>query len=416
MSFKIVKIGRAKDNDIVLNHPSVSRYHCEFFFDGEGNVFLTDKNSSNGTFVNGRRIEGSVKLEANDIVKPGLDLPLRWRNFETYSSSSNLEQSNLVIEEAQFEAELTERSKGQKKMNSSKKTVIITVVVVLLIAVVWFLLSEFVLGDKKPKIVDPDKPNDQTEQPDKLEKESGIIYDFDCLKDEDDLGTTGIIDELEKIDQEITEASGLEVTIQEEVEAGEMLLKECRDQYRFIESGSKIANLKAILSHLTAQILDPKGYSYEIFLLESDELNAFTAGAKIFMTTRMYNFCQTNDELACIIGHEINHNELGHIKDQLKKQKMFTAEGAAILQLATISFGQKKETHCDMTGIDLVIAAGYNGCVNIQLWKRMQKESNEGEYNAFENLFRSHPYSEKRANCSQEHILRNYNFDCNSVE
>ena len=44
MSFKIIKVGRAKDNDIVLTHSSVSRYHCELFYDGNGNVFLTDKN------------------------------------------------------------------------------------------------------------------------------------------------------------------------------------------------------------------------------------------------------------------------------------------------------------------------------------------------------------------------------------
>ena len=50
MSYKLVKVGRAKDNDIVLTDASVSRYHCEFFFDESGNVFLTDKDSSNGTF------------------------------------------------------------------------------------------------------------------------------------------------------------------------------------------------------------------------------------------------------------------------------------------------------------------------------------------------------------------------------
>jgi predicted Zn-dependent protease len=69
-----------------------------------------------------------------------------------------------------------------------------------------------------------------------------------------------------------------------------------------------------------------------------------------------------------------------------------------------------------MTGIDLAIAAGYNGCVNIELWKRMQKESNEGDFDALENLMRSHPYSEKRAKCTHEHIMINYGFDCTSGE
>ena len=88
------------------------------------------------------------------------------------------------------------------------------------------------------------------------------------------------------------------------------------------------------------------------------------------------------------------------------------SEQAALNQMLTIPFGQKKETHCDLTGIDLAIAAGYNGCVNITLWNRMKKESGEGDYNAFDNLFRSHPYSEKRSNCSQNHISQNYGFEC----
>ena len=82
--------------------------------------------------------------------------------------------------------------------------------------------------------------------------------------------------------------------------------------------------------------------------------------------------------------------------------------------MLTIPFGQKKETHCDLTGIDLVIAAGYNGCANSKLWRRMKEESSEGDYNVLENLLRSHPYSEKRANCSNNHILNNYGFNCDS--
>ena len=70
----------------------------------------------------------------------------------------------------------------------------------------------------------------------------------------------------------------------------------------------------------------------------------------------------------------------------------------------------------DEAGDLFLIAAGYNGCVNIELWKRMQKESQEGDYDALENLLRSHPYSEKRAKCSRSHILDNYGFDCSNEE
>lgn len=413
MTAKTIKVGRANDNDIVLSDVSVSRYHCEFFFDSEGNVFLTDKNSSNGTFVNGRKILGSAKLESNDVVKAGLAPPLRWKEYNAMEQAQNIDYNNNK------QGNISDSSNQQpsahvkpRKRNKAFLTILITFFILVLFVGVGYAVNEYSASTDEPEIVDSNKPNDKTNQPTKIDKKKEITYDFSCLKDDNDKGTTDIIDVLEGIDKEVTNAFGGEVTIQEEEKVGNSLLADCRRQYKFLESGEKIDNLQSILSLLTAQIPKPKGFNYQIFLLESDELNAFTAGAKIFVTTKMYAFCQTNDELACVIGHEINHNELGHIKEHLQKEQMITAVGAALAQIITISFGQKKETHCDMTGIDLAIAAGYNGCVNIKLWKRMQKVSEEGEYNALENLFRSHPYSEKRAKCSHDHILNNYGFDC----
>ena len=413
MSFKIIRVGRAKDNDIVLSDSSVSRNHCEFSYDSEGNVFLFDKNSTNGTFVNGHKIKGYVKLELNDVVVVGIAAPLRWKEFSKFSqSNANIDgvykKGNINNASHQSEAYSI-----QKKRNKAIITIITIVSISALFVVLGFLAKEYFAEDGDIKSLnEPNEPKDKTNKTDQNNKKTDITYDFSCLNDKNDLGTTDFIDGLEKIDKEVTNTLGGEITIQEEENVGDQLLADCKNQYTFIESGEKYANLKSILAQLTTQILKPKGFQYQIFLIESNELNAFTAGGKIFVTTKMYSFCQTNDELACIIGHEINHNELGHIKEYLQKERVITTEGADLASILTISFGQKKEIHCDMTGIDLVIAAGYNGCVNIKLWERMQKELQEGDYNVLENLFRSHPYSEKRAKCSYNHILTNYKRDC----
>ena len=52
----LLKVGKALDNDVVLNIPFISEYHLEIFRDVQGNVFMTDLNSSNGTFVNGNKL------------------------------------------------------------------------------------------------------------------------------------------------------------------------------------------------------------------------------------------------------------------------------------------------------------------------------------------------------------------------
>jgi len=74
----LLKVGRALDNDVVLNIPFISDYHLELFQDVEGNVFMTDLKSSNGTFVNGRRLVGFVMLQKKDEVFLGSGFKLQW--------------------------------------------------------------------------------------------------------------------------------------------------------------------------------------------------------------------------------------------------------------------------------------------------------------------------------------------------
>ena len=55
-------IGRGSDNDLVLNHPQVSRHHAQIRRDGE-TYTVVDLNSTNGVFLNGERVRRSVLLE-----------------------------------------------------------------------------------------------------------------------------------------------------------------------------------------------------------------------------------------------------------------------------------------------------------------------------------------------------------------
>ena len=65
-----VRIGRAGDNDIVLDDLLVSRHHAEVRQRADGGYELADLGSANGTFVNGRRVK-LVALEQRDVVTVG---------------------------------------------------------------------------------------------------------------------------------------------------------------------------------------------------------------------------------------------------------------------------------------------------------------------------------------------------------
>jgi len=66
----LLQIGRDPGNDVVLASPSVSRFHAQVERVGQ-RYRVEDLRSSNGTFVNGERIDGSVWLKPEDAIRIG---------------------------------------------------------------------------------------------------------------------------------------------------------------------------------------------------------------------------------------------------------------------------------------------------------------------------------------------------------
>lgn len=67
-----VIIGRRRTNEIYIDDANVSRSHASIDC-SEGSHYITDLGSTNGTFVNGNRINRS-KLEPGDLIKVGTTL------------------------------------------------------------------------------------------------------------------------------------------------------------------------------------------------------------------------------------------------------------------------------------------------------------------------------------------------------
>jgi ABC transport system ATP-binding/permease protein len=86
-------VGSAPDCDLVVNQPFVSGKHCRLSLHGTQYV-LEDLGSTNGTFVNGYRLEpkSPVRVSANDQVMLGRNFPMPW---PAPSSSSGL--SGMVL-------------------------------------------------------------------------------------------------------------------------------------------------------------------------------------------------------------------------------------------------------------------------------------------------------------------------------
>lgn len=63
-------IGRDRENTIIINDGYISKRHA-IIMQKEDGFYLEDLNSSNGTFLNDKKIEDSVKLLEGDVISFG---------------------------------------------------------------------------------------------------------------------------------------------------------------------------------------------------------------------------------------------------------------------------------------------------------------------------------------------------------
>lgn len=413
-----VKIGRLLSNQIVINDASVSKIHASIF-EEKGSLFIEDHSSTNGTFVNGKKINAPTILVPGDKVVLG-NYPFDW------------EKSLVQAEELPEMVEEIEIAPDRKKY--LKLTAIIFFTFLFLGVVLWKSKPDNVI-EKKEVITKPIEVDIESEtKKDVAASENNIAtdktapkekwntihkkinYNISCFRDGSFMSQViGIGNEIESA---VLSSDATKIEIEEEYKIGDEVLKELKKQYKFIGEGSSYERIINIFNSLIAVLPDSSVYSYKIYLMKSEEINAFTVGGKIFITNGIVNFSKSSDELAMVIGHEIYHNELGHIRKKLQKQAIaknmigddlgnLTLLAADIL---TMSFNQENEIYSDLYGLDLAVKAGYEGCASVPFWKRMDKGNDDKD--DIDKMLTTHPFSNERVTCLNQHIKSNYNVVC----
>jgi pSer/pThr/pTyr-binding forkhead associated (FHA) protein len=70
LSAQINYLGRDETNHMVLADASVSKRHAKISFD-DGQFYLEDVGSVNGTFLNGERVAARTRLRPGDLLRLG---------------------------------------------------------------------------------------------------------------------------------------------------------------------------------------------------------------------------------------------------------------------------------------------------------------------------------------------------------
>lgn len=101
---------------------------------------------------------------------------------------------------------------------------------------------------------------------------------------------------------------------------------------------------------------------YGVTLKMSGTVNAYANGKSIIVTTAMMDFAQTDDELALVVGHELAHNTMKHIRKSIWNMVV-----SGFATRTTRPF----ESEADYVGLYYMARAGYklDGVENF--WRRL---------------------------------------------
>lgn len=207
-------------------------------------------------------------------------------------------------------------------------------------------------------------------------------------------------------------------------EYGDAFHKDALESKTFVLMNDATAQqrLQNVMTDLLAVRESPSKITYSIYLLLDKEINAFTFGGHIYVTKAMYDKCSGNDALLySIVGHEMGHSEKGHIKKTIQEMmlsdRLFGRDADAFTyfkKLLAGSFNQRNELEADYYGTDLVYRLNKDVCSAVAFWKEMAKDENQ--YSKLEDFFRTHPFSNLRAECLQAHIRENFGRNCGSIK
>lgn len=99
-----IKIGKAPDNDMVIDEPYISRYHAQLTINADGEYYIEDLDSGNGTFVNDRQIHRK-KVSIHDKIILGEKYELSLQNILNSRNNYKEEFDSLKSVYEKYQAE-----------------------------------------------------------------------------------------------------------------------------------------------------------------------------------------------------------------------------------------------------------------------------------------------------------------------
>jgi len=133
-----------------------------------------------------------------------------------------------------------------------------------------------------------------------------------------------------------------------------------------------------------------KDLEFYFEVLDAKEVNAFAGpGGYVYVTTGLMNLVSSEDELACVLGHEVAHIAARHAIKQLQARILYSIPASIIFSetryakierlvstafnLTQLSYSRKDELQADILGMEYARRAGYDPYGMVSFLKRLSE-------------------------------------------
>jgi len=247
---------------------------------------------------------------------------------------------------------------------------------------------------------------------------AAALYYSGRHKQEARVGPEAVLNALAETERELSRmpAAVTRMSDEEEIRTGNALAERYSAQYG--QGDALMQDYVATVGRKVAAHARRK-FDYKFHYVPDETLvNAFALpGGHVFIGQGMIRLMQTEDELASVLGHEVEHIDNYHCVERYQlKARVHGLPLAELLvlpiELFQAGYNKEQELEADRDGTYLAVLAGYSPQGAIHLFETFQRlhreyvlkaESPDQELSqvaiaGIEGYFRSHPLPEERVN------------------
>ncbi len=210
-----------------------------------------------------------------------------------------------------------------------------------------------------------------------------------------------------------------------EISLGEKTHQQLMKEFALSDNKELTSRLELIGSKVS-QVSDRQDYAYHFYLIEKDDLNAFTTpGGNVYFFTGLMKSFKSDDEVAAVLAHEIGHCSARHVAKKFEaalgfdviRKFVFTfltstrtksvADLSANLVMSIVSkaYSRSDEHFADKLAVKYLHLSGYDVNGMVKTLEILKSESKSKGIPA-PWLLRTHPYLDDRIKVVQEEIQK----------